>query len=60
MADTAIVGDFEIQFLAFFIEQNNGRAFDVEQRHDALTGELQQLIEVVKRGERLADLIQCQ
>ena len=59
MADPAIVGDFgKEQFVAFFIEENNGGAFDVEQRDHTLGGELQQVVEIVNRRKRLADLIQ--
>ena len=53
VADAAIVGDFEVQFVAFFIEQDDGGALDVEQRHHALDGEFQQMVEIVDGGERL-------
>ena len=39
MPDTVVVGDFEVQLVAFFIQQNDGCAFDVEQGH-LLDGQL--------------------
>ena len=53
MPCAGIIGDFEVQLLARFIEQDDGHAFDLEQRDGALDGESHEMVEVVDGGERL-------
>jgi hypothetical protein len=47
-------GDFgDVQFVALFIEQDDGGTLDVEQRYHALDGTRQQMVELMDGGGNL-------
>jgi hypothetical protein len=59
-ADVSIVTDFEVELATFFIEEDDGRIFGVEERHHSLDGEVEQILDVVDRPQCLADLVERQ
>jgi hypothetical protein len=53
LPSTGVVGDFEVQLLALFIEQDDGYALDVEERDGTFDVESNEMVEVVDGEERL-------